>query len=535
MDWLGLQAAEKAAEAQIASIGTGGGGSVRVPGGIYLMGNGSLIFPTGPTNDISTAISLIGDDEYQTTFKSNVDLGPGMYAISCGEPTGDYSNQRGIYGNSGGGLFCQGDFKDFSLITTNYTNLTYGYRPTISSVPIAMNGIRWGARRNHFNVQVEGFNYGEDGQGDHLEFHNVRTPNNFIGWRLDDPLTNLYYDLSAIEFNSYTNAWADMSVSPLATLNIIINKGEIGYAPYGFWLEPGTISGGLGAGAVAITASSLNSINMESIGCGLIVDGNVISTGNNKLRGFLGLGLDNDDTFYSSGAAPAGGCNFLGYINTLTAYDLTISNANGASWPPVSTAPLLYADYIMTSTNSNVHGVLMTGGGVSQIAQAYASNNSEIYECYGGYNGNCGYGMWAGIRLDAGSWQGSIELYDIGDTSVLGAGTIMELSGALGGSQNEIRKAGTTENGTAGLAMAIGVVPYGYSASMEGKFIVVAERGNQLPVIVQSAQSSGGLIKPSSSATSSTWGTGVADSAISLYTFGQITKNDSSSLVHIKR
>jgi hypothetical protein len=156
MDFLGIQAAEQAAE-------IAGGGMVYAPSGTYIM-NGDTIFPVfGLYSPVNASVSLKGDGIYQTYFETTTDLGKDAYVFACGDPTGTPENGRGIYGASGAGAYCYGDWRDFSVSMVGATNAVLGVRPILAGIPIAMNGLLEGPRREMHNIIVRSYNTGLSG------------------------------------------------------------------------------------------------------------------------------------------------------------------------------------------------------------------------------------------------------------------------------------------------------------------------------------------------------------------------------------
>ncbi len=375
MDYLAIQAAEKAAEAT-------SGGRVWLGYGTYYT-NGPIIFPTG-----ALSVSMTGDgrgEQGQTPQPAAItaiaDLGPGQFAVSCGEPTEGITNGRGIYAN--GGTFCYGDWSQFTL-TTPTPNVscgsgvnTCGYRPQINGLPIAMNGFQQGPRRYERMIQESGFNVGNQFQGDHTHFDEVDFSNNFINLRLNDPMSNLYFDIDAVQLKAGGASYIGLSIAPAAVFQGLINKAWIADEPY-------LIMGEAGNNNIFVD-TIINMPNFEGAGCASIFDDNITLAGGGQARSVQNLTI-NGGEFQGGNTnyAPVGGCTWNAFIDLYGAYGLVIDDISNGSFLNSSGSAISGATSIVRLTqvgsviSSAGQGVFLRGAGIGNVASILTAANQEL-------------------------------------------------------------------------------------------------------------------------------------------------------------
>jgi hypothetical protein len=481
MDGLGLLAAEKAAEAA-------GGGTVRVPAGTFFV-DLTMIFPTS-ANPSAHGVSLIGEGLAATTLVPVVDFGPSRYVLSCGDPTANRANALGIYAN--GGQFCPGEWRDFAIRFQGAGTLVGG-RPQRQGVPIIMGGVKQGARHNMRSVAVEGFNIGIQFQGDWTTWNYVSSSNNFVGWRLDDPITNLFGDLRFDQVFFGGNGFAGLAIAPQAGLLATkIDKSWIADQPYNIWFEPG-----LPTAPPAIEQTIMDDLNLEGAGCGTIKDGNLTDaapTGPSD-RGLTTVAIN--ASFFAADpknfALPSG-CQWRAYIDVLYANDLTISNIpNNAFAPqPGGSAAIRLGGPQHGAVNS---GGVHLSGNIVPIIDSFGKPGfcQEIVGSRDGPGNTMEpQGALASVEL-AIPGVGRMRQYRLVDhyARSLPRGTLLE--GVAVDGNFAAQPAGRAAPGTA-LMLGTTIADYA-GCDMDGKWVAVIQDGLRVPMRVTAPQAIGTLLK----------------------------------------
>ncbi len=519
MDNLGIQDAIVAADA--------GGGQVRLPavqaGGNWRLDQG-LVFPAAQNFNVGNGnnVSLIGDGYQAAQLAVTQDLGPSRYALSCGDPTGTLGNGRGIY--QSGGYICPGEWRGLSITLAGSQGAGYGFRNRIAGVPVAMSGLKQGARRNMDYVSVAGFNVGIQFQGDWTSWTYVSSGSNFIGLRFDDPMTNIFGDLRFEQVFLGGNAFAGISVSPQGSIQSAkFNKSWFGDQPYGVYLEPGPTPQG-----ATIQQTVWDDCNFESQGNGLLVDGNVLPNGTLVGSGHTVISTEFRSPYTSRGAAQAlpGGPAWAAYIDVANAWAFAMTNVREVAFQPVAGGQALLRAHRSNDYADN-RGAIRIEGDLWSNLSAYAALGQEFIT--GGTNTDFLYTRaMLNVELVI-PGAARFHLFFLNDYQMTASmGTLLE-----GQVTNGVQSAQRAGRAAAGTAVLLGVLANTYPAVPQGKIVPVMIEGQSLPIAVSAAQPAGTLLQLD------TANPGMAASAATVTTgrfLGVVTdpNNNSPALVFIR-
>jgi len=486
MDTLGIIAAEQKAEPT--------NGTVTIPSGTYRMDQTVIMPVVSHTIQARSGVKIAGDGERGTNLVVYADLGPSRAVLSCGDPTADYQNLRGIYAVQGS--YCWGSW-DRLNITANAFTLARGARPAIGGVPVIMDGVKQGPRRNMRDVEITGFNNGILFQGDHTIWDHVTAKSNFNGMRYDSAMTILYGDQHMNNVWFYGNSWAGLSVAPNTYFEGEMVKPYFGFNAYAIWCEPG-----LPNVANCMQGTSIMQPNMESVGCGTMADGNelpnlVAAQGS---RGVSDVQMENlftsNDTTFSSFQLP-GACTF-NYFSIYGAYGLSLRSVWANSFP-VTTGPMLRV-HRTGNFAQNAGGLKLSGAGFKTILANYGAAGLELVNGAGALNSDF-YNVhsYDGVEIEVpGFWRARMAPFiDSGQTTFpLG----MVLESKVGGNSGIVAaRAGTAAAGT--------MVPLGVNMqpaagfNWNNKMAVIGFAGSELPISVGAARAAGVLLKVDATAT----------------------------------
>jgi hypothetical protein len=487
MDALGIIGAEQAAEP--------GSGTVTIPSGTYRMDQTVIMPVVAHTVSARSGVKIIGDGERGTNLVVYADLGPSRAVLSCGDPTADYQNLRGIYAVQGS--YCWGSWDRLNITTNGYTT-SRGARPAISGVPVLMDGVKQGPRRNMRDVEITGFNNGILFQGDHTIWDHVTAKSNFNGMRYDSAMTILYGDQHLNNVWFYGNSWAGLSVAPNTYFEGEMLKPYFGFNAYAVWCEPG-----LPNIANCMQGTSIIQPNWESVGCAAMADGNELpnlSTAQGS-RGISDTTFENlftsNDTTFSSFQLP-GGCAFNGYFTIYGAYGLTIRSVWSNAFP-VTAGPIVRA-HRTGNFAQNAGGLKLSGAGFKTILANYGAAGIELVNGAGALNSDFyNTRSYDGVEIEVpGFWRARMAPFiDSGQTTFpLG----MALESKVGGNSGIVAaRAGTA---TAGTMVPLGVnLQPAAGFNWNNKMAVIGVAGSELPISVGAARAAGVLLKVDATAT----------------------------------
>ncbi|HQS47303.1 MAG: hypothetical protein B7Y12_06900 [Rhizobiales bacterium 24-66-13] len=471
MDSLGIIAAVKSAEQ--------GGGTVRLPPG-HCLTDQPIIVPVLSRRDNirSNVVSIVGDGIYSSYLEPIRDFGPSGFVLSCGDPTGNMDNLRGMY--SDGGTYCHGHFRDFHVRMPD-SKLTPGMRPKVAGVPVMMSGIRGGPRRDMEDLFIEGFNTGIYWLADHTTLRRLWIVSNFIGIRNGEPMKVLFGDNVWDAVEIIASAWAHVSVHPQSFLNTAMLKSNFGFAPYTVWCEPGLPSPGM-----CMQGSTIIQPNWESTGCAAIADGNIRPT-NSPDRGarrfILSVRFEN---FYWWGQdprfQPQGGCKWNAYIDLQSMQGVTFDSIWPNTMAVVKGAAGLFRIDRSNNYAANTGGIRMSGDGLLNILKQYAGACQEVLAGVGGPFASTAYFTRAERRVTLevpGTLNMRLNTLMDATATTLQAGSVM--ASTQNSNRTGVRLARQGEGGETSFA---GIVPVAYPCPMTGRSIVVATSGTEIPVRV---------------------------------------------------
>ncbi len=490
MDTLGIQAAVNAA-AQA-------GGRVRLAsldeGAAWLLDQ-TIVFGVSPPDAPVTGtpdVTLEGDGYSTAPLQVVADLGPSRYALSCGDPTATASNHRGIYAGldpTTSGSFCHGEWRDLLIVMQGAHIPGFGLRPTVLGQPVAMGGVKQGPRRNMHNVTVTGFNAGIVFQGDWTEWDYVQSVANFTGLRLDQPMTNLFGDLSLRQVFLGGNAWSGISISPQARLqSTLVSKSWFGDQPYAVYIEPGLPL----PDTPSIQQTVFDDVNFEGQGCALLKDGNVRPDGSfttpNSGRTILSSELRMPYSSHSAVFEPPDGCPWSAYLDVGNTWNLTISGLREVGFAPVQAGQALIRTHRTTDFAANRGGVSISGD-LEALIDGYAGLGQEMVS--GGTDGD--------FLATRSSLAVELSIPGIGrlreylyDDPVSQPVTGLLLESAVTDGYQSARGSGL---GAAGTTALLGSLASTYARPPRGKLVPVWVDGQAIPVRVTAAQPTGTLLR----------------------------------------
>lgn len=238
MDWLGIEAAKRAAQA------TGYGGVVYLPAGKYLCDQ--VISPFPAVYEITAgAVSMMGDGSGSTfiSFPNDVPAPVNsQFAITCDKRTT---------------LASQGFFHGFTVLGP-VAGVTVGV------VPCNLSGIGWGARRQMEDVAIHGFYAGLAITGDHTLFQSLYIDRCYYGIYFDVVNAGLFGDWQFNKLKIVSCAKAAVAVAHTVQIGHSLWDACIfGACPYGILKETNN-----GAPAQAQIMSGATFINCQAENCG---------------------------------------------------------------------------------------------------------------------------------------------------------------------------------------------------------------------------------------------------------------------------
>lgn len=491
MDTLGLLGAEQAAE-------QAGGGTITVPAGHFWIDQ-PIVFPVFPLYGAHTpVVSLRGTGRYQTFLEVHADLGRDRYVLSCGDPTGTPENGLGIYGSNGSGAWCDGFVRDLQITTRGAAMPRIGTRPLLNGLPVSMGGIRQGPRRELSNLMVAGFDIGIESQIDHTRISEVISRFNWTGYRLGWGMHDLFGDNTLSHVMFAANSWAGMSIAADASWNgAITDDSYLGLNPYAVWCEDGAASrDGKPKVSQCMDGTRIIEPNWEGVGCAMIKDGNIRPdvAASGARRSLVNVVID---SLYTSGAerafVPAGGCPWNAYIDLDGAYGLQIHNIAPNTFAPVSGATAIVRLHRTQNSAVNQGGVLLEGQGLYTILAEYGAACQEIVTGGGGNESDFYWtrgDLAVAVELP-GEMAGGIAYVGDRGLTALPLGTVLEsVAGANG--RLVAQRAGLAPAGTTAL---LGTVIQPFRCNPDGKTVVLASRGNAIPVAVSGPQGLGRLLR----------------------------------------
>lgn len=505
MDFLGTQAA-----VQRASVLSGG--TVRLPRGHYVM-NGTVVFPLSTTNSDPTTltIGMIGDGHNETFFEPTADFGWHVPLIACGDPSGNYQNGRGIFASAGTFGFCTGKWQDFTVTFPSANWSVMGVRPTIAGVPIGMDGVLQGPRRDVVRLWIFGFNTGEHFSGDHTLFDAPLVWGNFRGYvheATDGGNTVLRGDYEYHFPVFAANTFANISIPAESALdNAVMIHPYIAGAPYGIYKEPGASAT---RSDYILGNVTMMEGNYESLGLAFIKDGNVRVDGAGGLANLADVTIQGGSIADANNSltVPVGGGTWVAHIDIASAAGLRITDIANNGFAPVGGATAFLR--ISNTTGDNSAGVLLSGGGLPRIVNLFGAASQEIVSGAAGTASSLGFnGEWVNITLETpGVWIA--HPFGVNDTafnSGIAAGAVLEGAPGLSNASITGRPSGISGGGVEPI---LGVNLQPWATSPNSKFTIVASVGQHLPVAVVGAQAVGTLLKVSGASN----GAGVAASSV---------------------
>lgn len=293
VDWLGIQAAEFAAEQN----GTFGGHHV-TPAGLYVMSR-PILRNVGA--GFANQSMWTGDGMGPTCLQWFTDLGPGVWVVAPGS--------RDPFGNIG-----YGDIRDMFLIGP-------GVGSTMGASTCKMHGLALGTRDYCSRVMVQGFYSGFNIVGDHQKAISCFGNNNYFGVYFAPYAAGTKGDQAFIDCDFSGNTMASFGVSGTNEIGYaLIQRCHTGFGPYGFYKETG-------ADTNFVINSILQRLSIEAVGNGAFYDENAagLFAGN---MAWMDVALDTTGTtYYYSGNTVFGmfyfgniqNCEFRGEVDPYTA------------------------------------------------------------------------------------------------------------------------------------------------------------------------------------------------------------------------
>lgn len=531
MDRLGLQAAINVA-------GSGLGGAVELSSNSEWLIDGALIMPIyAPYGQAQPSITITGKSKNinGTVLRPTKDFGNSQAVISCGDPTAHSSNERGIYQGTAG-YFCTGSLNNLTIKPADYTyTLARGLRPKWGTTPVAMDGIKQGARLFLDNVLIQFFNNGSLFAGDHTEFNNTQLSYNFNGLRYDNQQKNLFGDQVFNRFYAPNNSWAGISVSPHVYINGIFTKAYLSSNPYAIYCESGVNP------TQCLQGVTMTQSNNENVACGMIQDGGIqdgwIAKGGKRgIYDTLFVNeLDLPDGFGDENIpTPLGGCQWHAYYDVAYADGFRIEKVYTNSYKPVANAfaHILRATRLDGFAGAGLGGFSMEGRGVWSAMQNARSYGQNIVGGTAGFSGDFWFtGSWQWVRLEGSTFVARpIPFSDASNPTSVPLGTLVEYGGQNIGNIPATQLAGTT----AGAAIAGTICQdwSGFNPTTQQLVPVVCVGGARVPVRTASTATAGTYLKASTSTHgTAVLATGITDVDVAGYS---TTAGTTSTLAYIR-
>lgn len=492
MDWLGSQAANVAAQANVSYSGVHTGGTLKFAAGFYLFDQ-VLIVPTNVDffTPSGTSISITGDDE-SNTFIGNVShFAAGTGLISCGDPAAAPTDN----GNLGSGRYaalgsCFGSISNLTLSNPLATSFSKGVPPSESGTPVEMDGLLAGARMQTYRVRIQGFRCGMNWVGDHTLWDSDLFQNNEYGVCMVSMNKFSVGDLQWNNLNSSGNTVAGIWISKNTFLaTVATGETYLGGNPYGFLAEPGvSINYGqayAGTNTPMISGSTFDLLQAEWQGNAAIWDDNKTNSGGGVNAGARDIIATTIRNFFTSWVHDngyfTGGRNEYAYIGLGTSNGLIISGIQPNSMLSGGTGQI--AAVISTDLGYASGGIVLSGD-MTNLTNNYGSANLELVQ-----PGNAVPDQRY-VRIEQpGVWSGGVGLFRTAAVGSLAAGVVLENQDFAG-----LRVAGGTQQ-------PLGINMQAWSASPSSKYTVFADWAKYLQVTVTGTNTINSTLKAGASGT----------------------------------
>lgn len=541
MDRLGWQAA-------INSLSSSFGGSVVGSPGQYLI-DATLIWPVTQTYYPGVRPqNSIGGNPYSsvsaTALLATKDLGPNTAVFSCGDPAATAQNQFGLYQSVG--YYCSGSMHDIYFGEIPTVGTTPGERPTWNGSPVAMDGIKQGPRLMTDRVTINGFNIADRFAGDHTYFNYFVAQNSFIGIYFDDSQPGLFGDEYMNNTYFIGNNWAGIMISPHAFLNVQMDKGYLGFNPYGIYCEAGIVGNG------CLSGSTFTNLNSESVDCGVIKDGSIAdgilpaayTNGNNSnsinsvkfINSFFGISV-NGSNVRTGSFQLAGGCQYNAAFDVGEINGLKLVNMSNPGF-----APVVGETALIRTVLSDMHYGTNNGGGVLEgdslwdLIQSFSIAGVSMVSGPGnlGQDGLFWVGSWQNWRLQGPGWRGIPVPIPYNTLSTYTRGAVMEYTLNSGAVDNvvAIQLAGTTANAP----VAGTLCTTGASNPYANNFVpILCTGGSAIPVLTTAnPQGVGTMVKVGTTPGTAVVASGMNDSSNGNPPIGIIVRSGTGTLGTMK-
>lgn len=254
-----------------------GGGTVRLGAGAYVCNGWTLVIPESSEGG-TTQVNIAGQGTAATKLRWTADMGAGKYAICCGDPAANNTNDLGRY--AGVSARYEGYCADFSLIGPAGPT-AYG-----AAAATQMIGFGWGDRRQMMRIASAQWFAGYEVVGGQADWYHCWGISNHYGiyWG-----TVSDYNWGDISFIKCWFGQSSMAAVGVKANGVMVSADFrtcfFGTSPYAFYKEPGA----LGWIAGFVSNCTFHQCQFEAYGNSCFRDGNGSATANTDTGYAAGL------------------------------------------------------------------------------------------------------------------------------------------------------------------------------------------------------------------------------------------------------